>query len=110
MAQYNIYIAESVYTKAEDGNLHKNTRSLKKIASGLESVQKKCWPIIARTKQEILSAPGTWEGSLSRSLDYCVDTLFRPATEADTVRDDMFPNTVILDIITTTYELELKAL
>lgn len=109
METWNIYIAESVYTKAEDGYGHKNTRKLEKVAEGLKDFRTECWPVIDELKSEILSRPGTWEGPLSRSESYCVDTLFRPATDEDMVRDYMFPNTVIIDIITTPYTLTLKA-
>ena len=108
MEHWNIYYAESVYTRCEDGMGRKNTRKLEKIASGLNDFRKDCWPVIDAKKQEILSKPGTWEGPLSRSESYCVDTLFRPATEEDTVRDYMFPEFVMIDIITTPYELTLK--
>ena len=108
METWNIYIAESVYTKADDGKGYKNTLKLEKVADGLKDFRTECWPVIDSLKQEILSKPGTWEGPLSRSESYCVDTLFRPATEDDKERDFMFPNAVIIDIITTTYTLGLK--
>ena len=55
MEHWNIYYAESVYTRCEDGMGRKNTRKLEKIASGLNDFRKDCWPVIDAKKQEILS-------------------------------------------------------
>ena len=108
METYNIYIAEKVYTKKEDGNCYPNYLSLKKVAEGLTKFSTECWPIIDELKKEMVAA-GAWEGCLSRSEDWCVDTLTRYATDADTERDAMFPNLIGIEIITTTAELALRA-
>ena len=108
MKTWNIYYAESVYTKEADGFLHKNTFKLHTLATGLKDFRTECWPIIEAKKQEILSKEGTWEGPLSRSENYCVDALFRPATDEDTIRDYQFPGAIMIDIITTPYTLTLE--
>lgn len=109
MKTWNIYLTEYVYTKREDGNGHRDYIMLKKIAGGLEDFTKDCWPIIDNLKKEILANTlGSWEGPLSRGEDWCNDSLFRPATDEDKVRDYMFPNFVNIEIVTTPYTLELK--
>ena len=105
---WNIYATEHIYTKAADGNLYKNVLKLDKIAEGLKDFRTECWPIIDEIKKEFLQGKGCTEGPVSRSEDWCNDIMFRPATENDKVRDDMFPNTIIVEIIATPYTLSLK--
>lgn len=105
---WNIYVTENVYKKADDGKFHKDTVKLDKIIGGLKDFRTECWPIIDEIKKEFLRWEGHWEGPLSRSEDWCIDTMFRHATENDKVRDDMFPDTIIVEIITTPYTLALK--
>lgn len=107
MKTYNIYLAEKIYTRKEDGNCYANYLSLKKVAEGLEKFSTECWPIIDELKKELVGE-GAWEGCLSRSEDWCVDTLTRNATEADTERDAMFPEFISIEIITTPHELKLR--
>lgn len=108
MKTWNIYIAESVYTKKEDGKCYKNYLSLKTIAEGLNDFRTECWPIIDEMKNELISN-GAWEGCLSRSEDWCEDHLTRYATDSDTERDSMFPDFIGIDIITTPFTLSLKS-
>lgn len=107
MDTYTIYYAEKVYTRRKDGNCYANYLSLKKVAEGLEKFSTQCWPIIEKMKRELVSK-GAFEGPLSRSVNWCIDCLTRPATDADTVRDDMFPDFIGIEIITTIHTLTLK--
>ena len=106
MKNWNIYIAESVYTKKEDGNAYQNVLSLIKIDGTYKSFSAEVYPKIEAIKKDMI-ANGAWEGCLSRSEDYCVDHLTRYATEKDTVRDCMFPDFIGIDIISTPYKLKL---
>lgn len=108
MNTWNIYLAETIYSKKEDGNCHKNYLSLKTIAEGLKDFRTECWPIIDEMKKELISG-GAWEGCLSRGEDWCEDHLTRYATEEDKERDAMFPDFIGIDIITTTARLALKS-
>ena len=104
---WNIYKVEQVYVRQKDGRFFPDALSLDKIAEGLRDFGEDCWPIIKKTKEDLIAA-GAWEGPLSRSENYCVDWLTRYATEEDKVRDDMFPEFVNIKIIATTFELVLK--
>ena len=106
MKTWNIYIAEHVYQKREDGNGHKNVLSLTKVNSGLKDFSKDVYPRIEAIKSEMI-ANGTWLGCLSRGGDYCVDCLTRYANDNDAERDFMFPNFIGIEIISTPYELKL---
>lgn len=107
MKTWNIYKIEQVYTKREDGRFYPNALSLEKIAGGLRDFTDDCWPIIEKTKEDLIAA-GAWEGPLSRSETWCVDDLSRYTTDQDKVRDDMFPSIIGIQIITTPFELALK--
>ena len=105
---YNIYIAEKIYTRKDDGNCYENCLSLRKVADGLHDFTAECWPVIAELKKNLVAA-GAFEGCLSRSEEWSIDHLTRNATESDTERDAMTPDLIGIDIITTPYELTLKA-
>lgn len=108
MKTWNIYIAEHVYTKGEDGNGYKNVRSLTKIDGIFHDFTKDVYPKIEEIKAEMVKK-GAWLGCLSRGEDWCVDCLSRYATEQDTERDFMFPNIIGIEIISTPYTLKLVA-
>jgi len=107
MKTWNIYKVEQVYVRQEDGRFYPNALSLEKIAEGLQDFHDDCAPIITQTKKVLVEA-GAWECCLSRSETWCVDSLNRRATENDKVRDDMFPDFIEIQIITTPFELALK--
>ena len=106
METWKIYKSEYVYTRKADGKCYKNSLTLDKIAEVVGTFSEACWPIIKRTK-DALCAAGATESHCSRGNVWCVDLLNRKATEADKVRDAMFPDIIGIEIITTPYELGL---
>lgn len=103
---YNIYIAEYIYTSEPNGCAYKNYTSLEKVPGRYPNFTEDAWPKIAAIKKNLVNA-GATQSCLSRSKDWCVDLLARPATAMDTERDYMFPELIHIEIITTPYELKL---
>lgn len=103
---FNIYIAEYVFTQEPNGYAYKNYLSLEKVPGKYENFTADAAPKIRAIKKNLVEL-GATEGCLSRSREWCVDTLHRPVTPMDTIRDYMCPDFVEIEIITTPYELKL---